>query len=256
MPLSRKFLASLCLLLALIAIASLPTRATGVKRSVTFTTSDGIKIGADLTLPGQSAGSTTVVLLHMLGGSRADYTGVASALLSKGFNVASMDFPGHGESQVGAGGTALNRQSFTNADYMKYPADVKQFIQHLKSMPEIAGRQLAIVGASIGADSAIMVGADDPAVKALVLLSPGLDYRGIQPSSYFQRLGRPALLIAAKDDAYSADSVSKLKALAPGSTVSQVYETGGHGTSLLASHPELTNNIANWLKQAFQGVRK
>ena len=82
---------------------------------------------------------------------------------------------------------------------------------------------------------AIIYGAENKQVKAVALLSPGLNYFGNMPTKpAVKNYGeRPLLLVAAEDDKESADSVRKLKE-ADAKSETRIYEKGGHGTALLA----------------------
>ena len=58
-----------------------------------------------------------------------------------------------------------------------------------------SGVAIGIAGASIGANVARAAAADDPAIRSLALLSPGLDYRSLRTEAAMQKYGaRPALL--------------------------------------------------------------
>lgn len=82
---------------------------------------------------------------------------------------------GHGKS-VNQNGTF---QSFTPNDFNKMKLDVKAAKQFLVTQKGINPKNIAIVGASIGANVALKYAAVDPSIKAVVLLSPGLHYKGV-----------------------------------------------------------------------------
>ena len=81
----------------------------------------------------------------------------------------------------------------------------------------------------------------------MVLLSPGLDYRGVTTADQLAIYGdRPLLLVASEDDAYSADSVRALAEAAGGGTL-HILVRAGHGTHMFAVEPELADLIVSWL---------
>jgi hypothetical protein len=68
-----------------------------------------------------------------------------------------------------------------------------------------------MVGASIGANLALVAGAKNAGVAAVVALSPGDDFLGVAPAGALGRFAsRPVYLIASQDDAYSFATVQHL----------------------------------------------
>jgi len=94
-----------------------------------------------------------------------------------------------------------------------------------------------------------MAASNAPNVKAVVLLSPGLDFHGLQPAGAMVAFNKPALIVAAKDDAYSADSGLKLSKMDKYSSF-DLLPQGGHGSRMILVHPELAKQIATWLHKA------
>ena len=90
-------------------------------------------------------------------------------------------------------------------------ADVKAARAFLATRREVVPNRIGIAGASIGANLAILFAAGDPTVRSLVLLSPGIDYRGLRPEAAMKKYGdRPALLVASQEDNYSTNSARQL----------------------------------------------
>ena len=196
-------------------------------------TIDGVKLAftycpSDKAMPG-------VILLHMLGRNRGDYAEFAQRLHSEGFNVISIDFRGHGESDG-------NVQEFTEQDFQDMVKDVKAAKDFLA---EEGVTKVGIVGASIGANVALQYAVTDPAVAALVLLSPGENYRGVTTEDVMPRYNNPVYLLAAEDDRDSAIAAKRLEELAHISLL-QVYPRGGHGTRLFAT-TRAERSVIEWL---------
>jgi alpha-beta hydrolase superfamily lysophospholipase len=170
----------------------------------------------------------------MLGQSRADWDPFARALQQRGFAVLTVDLRGQGESSG-------------PVDWAKAPADVQAVWQALTARPEVAANHSGIVGASIGANLALMIGAKDSNVATVIALSPGQDYMGLQPAAQLGNFGqRGVLFVASQDDAYSYDSVRQMASLAPkGETY--YFATAGHGLDMF-SQPNLEPVLFSWLE--------
>ena len=138
----------------------------------------------------------------MLGHNRNDWNGFAPTLSnsSNGYAVLSIDLRGHGESTSQNGNTSISFQSFTPDDFKKMVMDVKAAKHFLVTQKNINPNNVAIIGASIGANVASNYAASYPLVKAVVLLSPGLDYKGVTtPDAIKQYKGPIYIATAGKD---------------------------------------------------------
>lgn len=197
----------------------------------------------DLTLIGTyySQASDTprpaVLLLHMLGSNRTvwEQTGLPGILVSNGYNVLALDMRGHGDT----GG---------QQDWDKSPDDMQRAWEFLSQQPGVDRERTAFIGASIGANEALIAAANEPDIRTVILLSPGLEYRGVATEPVMPTYGdRPILFVASEDDSYSADSIRQLAKLATGTAVLQLYENAGHGTAMFAAAPDLPDLITEWL---------
>jgi pimeloyl-ACP methyl ester carboxylesterase len=216
--------------------------------TLTITAPDGAQLAASFYPPvtgvqgaGHASRAPGVLLLHMYGGSRADWAAFAHDLQERGTAALALDLRGFGESP--------GPPSWTQA-----PADVRAAWETLIARPEVDGQRSAIVGASIGANLALMVGANESGVVTVIALSPGMDYQKLQPSLVMNTFGaRPVLLVASQDDAYSYTSAQQLAALAPlGETY--FFTQAGHGT-LMFNDPALEPLLLDWL-QKYVGLMK
>jgi len=205
-------------------------------------TSDGVTVTLEYLNVEGAAPRGGVVLVHMLGRTRADWDPLVETLISKGLEVVALDLRGHGQSVSGG----LEYGSFDTEQWLDCAKDIRTALDYLAE--QVTGKYF-LIGGSIGADLVLIEAADDPRVAGVVLLSPGLDYRGVQPGPYATDYGeRPALLVAAMDDDYSAKSVGTLAELlyAP---ETKIYPSGGHGTHLFGTRPEVRALIADWLEK-------
>jgi pimeloyl-ACP methyl ester carboxylesterase len=207
---------------------------TGKTPSGTATTQDGQTIAYQLYSGEQ--GSTPILLLHMLGRTRADWDGFARWMQKNGYTVIAADLRGHGQSSG-------EWKRFTAEDFQKMTYDVAA----LKSVLESKGadvKKLSIIGASIGANTALNYAASDTDVATVVLLSPGLDYKGSTTAS--TKFNKPFLIVASTDDKYSAESSQQI---ADNNAFAKLvlFEDAGHGTNMFVKS-ELSSMILQWLK--------
>ncbi len=211
----------------------------GMAERVTVEAADGRLIQATLLTPLTSGAAPGVILLHMLGDDRTVWgeVGLAADLVDAGYAVLAVDMRGHGET----GGAQ---------DWALAADDLARVWDDFAARDTVDEARTAIVGASIGANMALGLGADRPEVRGVVLLSPGLDYRGVTTADRLAGYGaRPLLLVASEDDAYAADSVRALAAAAAGTAQVQVYDAAGHGTNMFAAEPGLSARIVGWLDE-------
>ncbi len=225
---------------SLLMSAAAPLRAAQAQE-VTFRTDDGVAIVGSLYLPARPG--PAVLLLHALGRSREDWQPVAARLADAGFVALAIDLRGHGASGPLPEGTSLD-------DLTRMMADVKAARAFLATRREVSPNRIGIAGASIGANLAILFAAGDPTVRSLVLLSPGLDYRGLRPEAAMTRYGdRPALLVASQEDNYAANSTRQLAQSGPGVRDLRILTGAGHGTTMLGRQPDLTASILDWFRR-------
>jgi alpha-beta hydrolase superfamily lysophospholipase len=231
----RVTLITAALLVAASGLAAAPPQ------DVSFRTDDGVTIAASLYLP--SKPGPGVILLHMLTRTRADWQPLASRLSDAGFVALAIDLRGHGASDPqpdGSGPTDLGGMV----------ADVRAARAYLATRREAIPGRVGIAGASIGANLAILYAATDPTVRSLVLLSPGIDFRGLRPEAAMRKYGdRPALLAASQEDNYATASTRQLAAPGPGTRDVRILSGAGHGTSMLVRQPDLVGSLVDWFRR-------
>ena len=209
-------------------------------------TEDGWSLAATFT-PHQGAEARGgVVLLHMLGRTRADWAQLTPELAKAGLDVLAIDFRGHGQSP------AKPWKDFTDAEFQGLIVDAASAVKALRARPSVADKPVLLIGGSIGANAAIRLAAQDPSIAGVVALSPGLDYHHVTTEDAMPGLGeRPLLLAASKDDEDSAQAVEKLASLAKGPKELIVYAKAGHGTDMFGKEDSpgaLTQSISAWIE--------
>ncbi len=214
-------------------------QANPLEEEVLIPAAEGLEVAGAFRTGDAASQRPGVLLLHMVGGRRGDWNPLAEALAEGGYAVLAVDLRGHGDT---GGGT----------DWAEAPEDIPLLLDYLVNRPEVDPERIAIVGASIGANLALVTAAGEPTVGAIVLLSPGLDYYGIQTEEAMASYGeRPALILAAESDAYAFDSSQKLAETGAGAEL-QAYPGPMHGTQLLYDttlQPEAVPLILEWLNE-------
>jgi dienelactone hydrolase len=192
----------------------------------------------------------SLILLHMLGRTRSDWEQFAKRLKKEGYAVLSIDLRGHGES-TDQKGKDRSYRDFSEEEWRDTVKDIQAATKFLRRKKEIDPDKISIIGASIGANLALNYADLDKKIRALVLLSPGLNYRGVKTKEAVKRYGaRPVLLVASKDDRGSFNAIDELGKLAKGNKKLVKYKKAGHGTRMFGKEsPDLTNAIINWLKE-------
>jgi len=210
---------------------------------VKLKTKDGVDIVGDYyPAPDFNVG---VLMLHMMPADRKSFFAFAEKVQRAGWQGLAIDFRGHGESQGGPSGYQL----FKDEEHQKSILDVEAGAEFLKSK---GVKEIYLVGASIGANLSLQYLVEHPEAKAAVLLSPGLNYRGIKTDELAKKVyhTKAVYLAAAQDDYYSYETVQGLYDVLPKEVTRELklFDSGGHGTKLFETHPELMEEIILWLK--------
>lgn len=198
------------------------------------------------------------VLLHGLRGSARSWSDVPARLVKVGWAVLAIDLRGHGESTVRRSAPPYTWDTFEPPDWQHMPGDVGMILDQLaKDAPQygLNMQQTALVGASLGANVALLALDASPRrnapkwrVQKVALLSPSHNYKGLTPGLQLLRLrkqgGRLWLAYSSEQPELAADA-DIFASLLP----SQVHglASGGQGTDLLASHPEIKAKLVQWL---------
>ena len=199
-------------------------------QDISLRASDGVILKASFYDNNKS--SKGLILLHQFSKDRSSWKPWLQEW-QKTHKVIAIDLRGHGES-------SLKFSDFTDEDFNSMIKDAEAAAEFL-GRKEVKAEAISIIGASIGANTAQNY-ASTHLVDKVVLLSPGLTYKGIKLSMK----DNTALIIASTEDTYSFQSVKELEKNSP--TSEFLYLTNkGHGTNMLDK--ELTEKIANYLSE-------
>jgi dienelactone hydrolase len=195
------------------------------------------------------ANSPAVLLLHQWQSTRKSFDSFAEQLQAKGFGVLAIDGRGFGESVKTTDGKTVS-PSRTDDAVKAMKIDVDNAFQFLANRKNVDAARVGIVGASYGSSLALIYAAENKQVKAVALLSPGINYFGNMPTEPAAKgFGdRPLLLVAAEDDKESAETVKKLRQFNEEYEM-QIYSKGGHGTNLFAAKVGLENLLEKFLEK-------
>ncbi len=217
-------------------------------QSVRLVTQDGVSLAGTYTAPEQPHGWT--ILVHMMPAAKESFKPFAAALEGAGIASLAIDLRGHGASQGGPRGY----EDFTDADHQGSALDIDAAVAYLRTLGA-ADERIVLVGASIGANLSLQYLASHPALPAAVLLSPGLDYRGIAAKEYIVAIkrGRGLFIVSSQDDGYNAQEVLELWGLIPDGVTKEkrLYAHAGHGTAILEKEPSLAPAIIQFIENIY-----
>lgn len=204
---------------------------------INLKTDDGIIIAGDYrAVAGQTA--LAVILLHMMPATKESWENFAEKLKENGFQSLAIDLRGHGES----GGNKNYQASIKDIE-----AAVDFFIHKGLTFGEIF-----LAGASIGANLALQFQSEHPEIRATILLSPGLDYRGLETEPMAKRI-IPAQSVffatGGENDRYSTETSQKLfNMLKSKNKKLKILKNAGHGTEIFDGCQSLMGEIILWIQ--------
>jgi|GEM_PF-310059 len=245
----RKFLPAAVAFFFLTACGRpMPAETSLSRKDVVFNSSDGMILHATIFFPENATNNPPgLILLHMAGSSRTGWDSFAARAQRAGYLCLAFDARGHGDSMM-RGGQAISYRTFETRDWLAILDDMAS--AH-KTLLEYGADpdNVAVVGASIGANLVLRYALNHPDVAATVMVSPGLDYKGVETEQAIRELGkRPALLVTSQGDSYSAESCATLKKAASGLCELREYAGSAHGTNLLDGPTHAAEDILLWLR--------
>ncbi len=199
--------------------------------AVSLKAPDGTSLSADAEVV--SGATRGVVLVHMDGRDRADWSFIAERISRSGLSTINVDLRGHGSS----GGSADPTVSLQ---------DVQAAISWLRAK---GVAQVSCVGAELGANLCAQAAAADPELVGLAMLSPRIDHGGVKSLGSVKTYGaRPSLVVASAEDAEGVRCAGIIvERIAPDSAAFIQLTDAGVGTRMLARDPGLENRLVEWL---------
>ncbi|VVB55663.1 2-succinyl-6-hydroxy-2,4-cyclohexadiene-1-carboxylate synthase [uncultured archaeon] len=212
---------------------------------ITFITEDGVKISGNYFKP-KKEHAPVFLLLHMMPATKESWTEFATRLQEKGFAALAIDLRGHGSS-TDKNGSKLDYKEFKDHEHRESMKDIAAAKEFLKGQANVDISGMAIAGASIGANLALWQASIDKDVSLLILLSPGLNYRGIQAAQLAPHYSGPVYILASEMDATNAAQSSReLFKIFPGDKELEIIKRNSHGTNMFISEPGLIDKLLEW----------
>jgi len=170
------------------------------QQTVVFQASDGLEVTADLYVKGTDL--PYIILLHQARYSRGEYREIAPKLVNMGYNCLAVDLRSGGEVNGIVNKTAiLATAKGVPVEYFNALPDVEGAIGYIKSK---SNKPFVLWGSSYSASLALLAGAKDLRVRAVVAFSPGEYFD--QPdfvSSKISKLSVPILALSSKAECQS-----------------------------------------------------
>jgi len=191
----------------------------------------------------------TVLLLHSLGYSSDDWSNLITDLNNAGYAVIAMDLRGHGKSVYN---TKFQKKSwvyFNSKIYQKIPSDVVALLDQIKTQLKIVDlNNMAIVGADIGANTAVLVSKElKQKPKTLVLISPTTSFKELYIPIAMTELNMPILTMVSTKDRYCIQEQRNLAKFSQGGFYAKNYPNGGMGMIMIKLNPSMSQDITKWI---------
>lgn len=210
---------------------------------------DGVTLAATYHAPADPAARGCAVFVHQLSSTRAEYQPVIDRLRGQGHLLA-IDMRGHGASTEGEAGAKLDWEQFDTAEWEKVAADVAAAQDQL--VQRGADDRCVLVGSSIGSSGVLLAAARRPdRARALVLLSPGLAYRGVKTPDAARAVSVPVLIVHSQEGG-AADAAGALSGIWNGATppvpVEVIADPGdAHGMKIVAADPAILGRVVGFI---------
>lgn len=209
---------------------------------ITFKTRDGVTITGNFFKP-QKKHAPVFLLLHMMPATKESWNEFAYIIQNNGYAALAIDLRGHGES-TDRNGIRLDYKEFKDEEHRNSMNDIASAKEFLAGQSDVDLLRIAIVGASIGANLALWQASIDKDVRLIMLLSPGLNYRGIMADELAPGFKGHVYILASEGDTKSAESSRKLAEIFTGETKIEIIKGDMHGTNMF--NPEIMDDILKW----------
>ncbi|MCA9249987.1 MAG: alpha/beta fold hydrolase [Phycisphaerae bacterium] len=219
------------------------------KSKAEFKTDDGVTIVGDYFPPTGRAISPAAILLHMYNHDRSTWTPLIKPLHEAGFAVLAIDLRGHGESIEPADMKLVDRvQERDPKLFNDMHKDAQAAIKWVRTQPNVDQERLVLIGASVGCSVSIDTMAREPSVDAIVCMTPGTNYLGVDSAEQILKTGdRPILLLATEDEREATDALAKAADNATGEIVGSGRV---HGTNMLGKIDGIEAKITAFVRDA------
>ncbi|MFA5129452.1 MAG: alpha/beta fold hydrolase [Patescibacteria group bacterium] len=220
---------------------------------IEFTTDDGIRIVGNWTTAPTTVGAA--ILLHMMPSNKESWDGMQQQLAHRGIASLAIDLRGHGESTQTVEGAAIDYRAFTDAEHAESIQDAIGAHAWIRARG-IEDDRIGTIGASVGANLSLQLLQQNPTMPCAVLLSPGLDYRGVDAmnaAKYVTPEQSVFIVASAEDDDESVEASEQIMdALEIETKLFKRLKRVGHGTAMIEGDAVLAGEIADWVRDRIQ----
>jgi putative phosphoribosyl transferase len=201
---------------------------------LTFTNEQGTRLAASLELPAAPPRPPVIVFAHGLGSDRHSSRNlpIANLLIEAGIGALLFDFTGHGDS----GGTR------EDAGVPRMVGDLRAALDFVSQRDDVDPRRIGVSGSSSGGLVAVLAGAHDARIKAMVLRS--VPARGLLDLA--SDIHAPTLVISGERDVPIVDEDRALADVIAGEHRFVVIPGAGHLFEGPGQIEEVAQLSASW----------
>lgn len=221
--------------------------AASAQEVVRFPGADGFQLEARYAAA-STPDAPVAICLHQYRSDKDSWAPLLPALQGAGFTTLALDQRAHGGSTKKGSETVkvedVPREAF-GALLRRGPEDVKAALAWLRANGS-AAKQVVLIGASYGCSVALLTYAEVPEVKALVLLSPGEEYFGVDVRPALNAWNGPLLVLSSTEDPLQATTQALMLQCVTAHRDDELgprwhfveYESDRHGTGVLELRQE------------------
>ena len=223
------------------------------EKDARFTTRDGVILTGDFFPPSRKE-KVTFILLHGLGSSRREWDDFTERLRKRGYGCLAYDLRGHGESTKKEYGKEVDYRKFLRpgplSEWSLMVEDLGQAVKYLKRKG-IRKQRIGLMGASLGANIALLYTSKERTLPLTVLLSPGWNYAGLDTTLAIREYGvRPLALVASPKDSYAYQTSVLMHRIVSQNNPGAVFlkgKGGEHGVQMLKGR--LKEQLLKWIEE-------
>jgi len=248
---SRHILIILSALIAIALIGLTPAAALAKEVPAETVTPDGWTLEGELHLPNGVTNPPVLILVHMYGKDRRDFTQLIPYYLTEGFALLAIDLRGHGRSLRHEGGITRYGEFKSSDDQERMLLDVQSWLDWLEGRAEVKNSKVGILGGSIGGNIAFVSCGAFPRLKGGVALSASYNSKEILVGKSVEEGFKPhdMLYVAGENDPGAADSARRFDGMTSGKhRVEIVKGSDKHGVNVILAHEEAFRMTVEWFK--------
>ena len=232
----------------LVAVVLLMVSLSNVQsEEFTLNTEDGFALAATLLTPADIGPNPAVILIHQGGSNRSEWSFFHEQILSEGYVLLSYDIRGMGASpkEASTGKTVANIYNAPDQATL----DLEAAITLLETREDVDSDRIAIVGASVGGNLAV-VGAGTMNIKTAVAISGKTDAVLNLAGDKNMPLHSTYYISSMESDGARTGWAREMYDMTEGRRkISIIDDSLRHGVSIFKDAPELKDKIIQWLRE-------